>query len=108
MAFTFKNAKLVLTTTPTDVYTVPASTRSIIISAAAVNVHGSSTTVEAQWTDNSDGNAITRLAYGLPIAKNGTESLLIGKLVLETGDKFKASCATPNAVEITLSIMEIT
>lgn len=108
MAFTFKNAKLVLNTTPTDVYTVPASTKAIIISAQVVNVYSSSVTVDALWTDSSDGSAPTRLVYALPVAKNGTESILTGKLVLETGDKLRASCVVPNGAEITLSIMEIT
>lgn len=54
MAITYKNARAALTTSYATVYTCPAATTAIVLTAQAANVDGAvSADVSAQWLDNS-------------------------------------------------------
>jgi len=54
MDITYKNARAALTTSYANVYTCPAATKAIVLTAQAANVDGTATTdVSAQWLDNS-------------------------------------------------------
>ena len=67
MANTFKNAKLVIQSTASDVYTCPSATVAIVISCQVANVSAASEEVEVWWTDASDSNAVVYLVKDVVI-----------------------------------------
>jgi len=107
MPNTFKNARLVIQASATDVYTVPSATVAIVIGCQVANVSASSEEVNVWWTDASDSNAITRLVKDVVIPTKASLAPIAGKLVLEAGDKIRAQGETNNDAEITVSVLEI-
>ena len=111
MALTYKNAGAALGTSYATVYTCPAGTAAVVTLAQAVNVDGTNlATVEAQWLDDSNADAATRISpVGLPVpAACGINILANGPVNLEAGDQFQAKASASGDIEITLSIIEIT
>lgn len=104
---TYKNAKAILGTGSTDVYTCPAATTAIVLMAQAANEKGTTAvTVTAGWTDSSNGAALTHLEKEAAIAAGAALGLLSGPLVLEAGDKFQALCSEASGIHLSLSILE--
>jgi hypothetical protein len=107
MANTFKNAKLKIQDTLTDVYTCPSATVAIVIGCQVANVSATPEEVEVIWTDASDGNAVTRLVKDVIIPAQAALAPIAGKLVLEAGDKIRAVGETNDDAEIVVSVLEI-
>jgi len=107
MANTFKNAKLKIQDTLTDVYTCPSATVAIVIGCQVANVSASNEEVEVVWTDASDGNAVTRLVKDVIIPAQAALAPIAGKLVLEAGDKIRAVGEDNDDAEIVVSVLEI-
>ena len=107
MAETFKNAKLIIQSSATDVYTVPSATVAIVVGCQVANVSAAAEEVNVWWTDASDSNAITRLVKDVIVPVKASLAPIAGKLVLEAGDKIRAQGETNNDAEITVSILEI-
>jgi hypothetical protein len=107
MAETFKNARLVAGTAATDVYTAGSGVTAIVIGAQAANVGTANVEVDVWFTDSSAADAITRLVNDVVIPAKASLAPIAGKLVLETGDKIRASANSDNNVEITVSVLEI-
>lgn len=108
MAETFKNARAVLSASAADIYTCPASTTAIVLLAQVSNVTANSVTATVQWVDASASNAVTRLIYAVLILQADSLGCLDGKLILEAGDKIQALCNTASAIELTISVLELT
>ncbi len=106
----FKNANLICTTSVTDVYTVPGGvTSSVVLLLQATNVTNRADVITVLWTDASNGNAVTRLCYQVPVPAQQSIGCLTGKLVLEGaggGDKIRAQCGTFQAIELSVSVLE--
>lgn len=104
----FKNANANLTTTVIDVYTCPANKVAIIHGAQITNVTTTTeTNVTVQWTDASNSDKITRIAFDFRLeGKLAFNPLVNTKLVLEAGDKLQALAAAANVCEITLAVLE--
>jgi len=110
LAETFKNANLDVTSTPTTIYTAPASTTSIVMSLRISNVDGSvSDSITAEWID-SDGTTKAYLGYTLTVPADSVLELAgESKIVLETGDKIDLTGAAASGdLEAFMSILEIT
>jgi hypothetical protein len=107
MANTFKNAKLKVQDTATDVYTVPSATTAIVIGCQVANVSASAEEVSVWWTDASDSNAITRLVKDVIVPGQAALAPIAGKLVLEAGDKIRVQGEDNDDAEITVSVLEI-
>lgn len=107
MAETFKNAKLKIQSTASDVYTCPSATVAIVMGCQVANVSAANEEVSVWWTDSSDSNAITRLVEDVVIPAKASLAPIAGKLVLEAGDKIRASGQTNDDAEITVSVLEI-
>jgi hypothetical protein len=107
MANTFKNAKLKIQDTMTDVYVCPSATVAIIIGCQISNVSGAEEEVELIWTDASDGDAVTRLVKDVVIPIQAALAPIAGKLVLEAGDKIRVVGEDNDDAEIVLSVLEI-
>jgi hypothetical protein len=107
MAETFKNAKLKVQSSATDVYTCPSATVAIVIGCQVANVSATAEEVAVWWTDASDSNAITRLVKDVIIPGQAALAPIAGKLVLEAGDKIRAQGEDNDDAEITVSVLEI-
>jgi hypothetical protein len=107
MAETFKNAKLKVQSSATDVYTCPSATVAIVIGCQVANVSATAEEVAVWWTDASDSNAITRLVKDVIIPGKAALAPIAGKLVLEAGDKIRAQGEDNDDAEITVSVLEI-
>lgn len=109
MANTFKNAKLALTTTLTDVYTCPAATTAVITLVQVANIDGTANAeIDVVWTDASDANSATYLAKTIVVPADASYSALGGRLALEAGDKIQAKADAINKAQITVSVLELT
>jgi hypothetical protein len=107
MANTFKNARALIQTTTTVVYTVPSATTAIVIGCQVANVSASAEEVSVWWTDDSAADAITYLVDEVIIPTQASLAPIAGKLVLEAGDTISATGETNNDAEITVSVLEI-
>lgn len=106
MALAFKNANLLLTTSATQIYQVPANTSAVITMMQATNKTSLADRITAQWVNNAN-SAVTSLVQDTPVPSRGAIGCITGKLILKAGDILRAQCATHQSIEVTLSIMEI-
>ena len=112
MPNTFVNAGQVCNTSLTDVYTCPSTniagnvTASVVMMIQVANVTSRADVITVVWTDASNGNAVTRLAYQVPVPAQGSIGCLTGKMVLQPGDKIRAQCGTYQALELVLATLE--
>lgn len=107
MARTYVNARAVLGTSAVDVYECPANTKAIVLLAQVSNTTAIAATATVQWTDSSNSVAVTRLLTGTPVPANQSMSAMSGKLVLEAGDKIQALGGTASAIELSVSVLEL-
>jgi hypothetical protein len=107
MPNTFKNSRALIQTTTTTAYTCPASTTAIVIGCQVANVSAALEEVSVWWTDDSNGDAITRLVEDVVIPAKAALAPIAGKLVLEAGDTIACTGQTNNDAEITVSVLEI-
>lgn len=111
MANVFKNAKLSLSESIQDIYTVPTSTTAIIFNAHVANVAKTSPAASANypltlsWVDVSSSSAVTYLADEIVIPKYSAYQP-IQKLILEAGDILQGFSSASAALDVTLSILE--
>lgn len=107
MAMIFKNAKAVLGTERSTVYTCPEGVTAIVISAQAANVVGGTADlkVTAGWTDATDA-VFTELAPAVPIVAGAAMGLISGSVVLLPGDTFEALCTVASGAKVTLGVIE--
>lgn len=109
MAYTYKNARLVVTGSYVTAYTCPASTTAILLAVTAANIDGSNTvTASLQWLDSSAADAATRLVSVVSIPVGAAINLLAGEQVLEAGDALQALAGATSDVELSVSVLEIT
>ena len=94
--------------TDITVYTVPASTTSIIIGLTISNKVTNAVTVDVKLESTTSGNANVNIGENLPIPSGSSLDALAGKVCMNTGDILKIQSDTANSVDIALSIMEIT
>ena len=112
MPNTFRNANQICNISLTDVYTCPSSnsagnvSASVVMLLQATNVTNRADLLTVLWTDASNGNAVTRVVYQVPVPAQSSIGCLTGKLVLEPGDKLRAQCGTFQAIELSLSTLE--
>ena len=110
MANTFKLKTKAGVTTLATVYTVPSSTTAIVLGMMIGNTTSSaitSTVTLSSDTSDTETNADVELLTTTPIPGNSTLELLSGnKIVMQTTDYIRVYGS--GAVDVTLSIMEIT
>jgi hypothetical protein len=101
---TFKTVTLDLTTAQQTVYTTPVGVTTVVLLAQVSNINTtSSITASANFIRSPNTTAIIKNTI-IPINDAGT--LLSGKLILQTGDSFTASCSTNNSGQLILSYLE--
>lgn len=108
MAENFRNARAVILNTNTDIYTVPAATKAIVIGCQVANVKNDGPVgLTIWWTDASASNAVTRLGEIIVVPEAAAYEPIGGKLVLEAGDKIIAKSSSSTDLEATLSVLEL-
>ena len=113
MANTFKlKTKANIDASLVAVYTVPASTTTVIIGCTVSNVKGSSVTADVQIVtaavsgENADDVYVVK---DIPLPTGSSVEIMAGnKIILEAGDIVKVKGSVTDAVDALLSIMEIT
>ena len=113
MANTFKlKTKAGIDASLVTIYTVPSSTKTVIIGLTIANVKGASVTADAQVvTASSSGENAddVYLIKDIPLPAGSSIEIMSGnKIVLEAGDVVKVRGSVTDAVDAMLSIMEIT
>ena len=102
MANTFKNyTSTSIGTSATTVYTVPASTTSVVIGLNLANRTASSVTVDVQLGS-------TYIVKGASVIAGSALSALDGKIIAETTDTIVVTSDTASAIDATVSVMEQT
>lgn len=110
MASSYKTlGQLDLTTTSlTDLYTVPASTETVVSTVVIANRTASPTTF--RLAARIDGDAISNrhyLAFDVPVAANDSTTLTLG-IALEATDVISVQAGTANALSINAFGAEVT
>lgn len=100
---TFKTVAVDVTTVPTDIYTCPVDTTTIVLLAQATNISASS---DGNITFYSSVNGNTELAKNFTVPVGDAAALLSGKLVVETGSKVGVYANANSVLKLTLSILE--
>jgi uncharacterized linocin/CFP29 family protein len=109
VANTFKNTKLKIQSgAGNDVYTCPSATTAIVIGCQVANTDSTTAeNVRVWWTDASNSNVVTHLVDEVVVPARSTLAPIVGKLVLEAGDKIRAGGQVNDRAEITVSVLEI-
>ena len=103
--------------TPYKMYTVAASTTTVVLGLILTNIHTAAITVEVELVSdtanrggaNDVANGTSFLVQDVSIPQGSSLELLTGgKVVLEATDEIKVDCSVADKVSGTLSIMEIT
>ena len=98
--------------TPLTLYTVPASTTTVVIGLTLCNVHTTSVTASVKIesdTSDTETNETVFVTKDVSIpAGSSLELLTGGKVVLQTTDILKIDCSVSAKIDATLSILEIT
>jgi hypothetical protein len=101
---TFKTTTANVTTSSTTVYTTPAGVTTVVLMAQVSNIHPTdSVTISASHVRGSNSTSIIKNTI-VPI--NDAASLLVGKLILQTGDSFVISADANNKSQFLLSYLE--
>jgi len=96
-----------LTGSNADVYTTPASTRTLVYSIQVTNTDTISRTFTVTLSDNSAGPVEYKLAHEMPLAAGETIELLVKPKVLETSDKIRALGSVTSVIDISVSGIEL-
>jgi hypothetical protein len=92
------------------IYTVPASTRTVAIGCVLTNKSASNITADIQIvtasTTGENGDDVY-IAKGVLIPTADSLEIIEGKVALETGDAVKVLASASSALDVALSILEI-
>ena len=112
MADTFNNSPVKLTTTTiTDAYQAPnvADTdRAIVLSCMVANVNGTSAAEITLALTSSTDTELSKIANTITVPADSTIEMIPNKLILKRGQKLRATASQANALDVTVSCMEIT
>ena len=109
MANTFKlKSKNNIGVSTVGIYTVPASTTTVIIGVTAANISGQGNNVGIGISRGSNGDDISILK-NVPIPQGSSlEIMQRNKIVVEAVDTVTAKSDVNNSLDVALTIMEIT
>jgi len=97
----------IVTTGPVNIYTAPVGYSAIILLAQTANVGNNKQTITFAHERNVTGIAVTtELLQNFPVPANDSASLIVGKLVLETGDSLVVSSSNDTDLKFISSILE--
>lgn len=100
-----KNARAVLTTSLSTIYTCPSNTQARVL-GCQVAATGGTAELDLQWTDDSASDAVTWLVEGVEIPDNTALAPIAGSLVLEAGDRLRGLASSSNRLHVSFSVDE--
>ena len=101
-------AETTLTASNADVYTVPASTQTIVRSIHVTNKDTQSRDLTVSLSDNSAGPAEYKMSHLIPIPVGTSVDILKNPKILEANDKIRGLASATTALDITVTGIEIT
>ena len=101
---TFKTIVANVTVAANTVYIAPAGVTTVVLMAQVANVNATQTVKVSASHIRGANN--TRLITNALIPLQDAASLLMGKLVLESGDGFSIQADLSNSAELSLSLLE--
>jgi hypothetical protein len=106
MANTFKRKTVAnIDTTLVAVYTVPASTTTVVLGCTLANISSSSITASIRLVNSGDDTYIIK---DIPIPSGSSVEVMAGnKVVMEPSDILQVQGSIINSLDATLSIMEM-
>jgi hypothetical protein len=110
MAENYKSVGDNITTSLSDLITVPVGSTLIVALLQVANVNQyayGSADVTVMWYQASSGKSMA-IASGLSIPSKTSISLLEGKLVLLAGDKIRIQSSVSSTLDIIMSYLEVT
>lgn len=108
MAETFKMLNQTLTTVEANVYVCPAATQAIIFLAQAANSDGTNSADVTIFATDSSAGSKKYLTRTVPVPSDSATSFLTGKLVLEANDYISGLASANSAIDVTISVLQIT
>ena len=111
MAETFSNSGVQLTSTGvTTIYQAPATAgaKAVVLSSLAANATGTvSVNYSLDLTDSAN-TLIATIAKTIAVPANATLELIPNKVVLNSGQKLRATAAAASGIHVVTSVLEIT
>jgi len=103
----FKTVTKVATTNAVGIYTAPVGYTGVVLLAQATNIGNNTQTVSFSHQRSTAGVAVTtEILKSFPISSSDTANLLVGKLVLESGDVLVLSATSGTDIKFIGSILE--
>jgi hypothetical protein len=100
----FKTTTANVTTSSTTVYTTPAGVTTVVLLAQVSNIHASeSVSISA---NHIRGSNLTSIIKNTVIPTTDATNLLLGKLILQTGDSLSIIADANNRAQLLLSYLE--
>lgn len=101
----FRSKPIILSTTPTIVYTTPIALSTIILSAQISNVDVATHTFSASLIKRGSSTR-TELGLNIPVPRNDAFLLIDGRFVLEELDSLEFSASSNGNLKLILSYLE--
>ena len=95
-----------LGTGTTTVISAATTTKYLVKSVHATNIFSADTSFNLAWVDNS-GTQTYYLGYNITIPQASSFQALDGTFTLDNLDSIQASCSYDNAIDLSISYMEI-
>ena len=104
----FRRISLPLLSSSRLMYQVPFNRAGIVLIALGTNVTplAQTVTVAVSTVVSENGMPYAEVVKNIDIGSYDAAHLTVGKIVLTDGDSLFASCSSPSAVNLTLSILE--
>jgi hypothetical protein len=99
----FQTVTAVVNVSPSVVYTAPVGYTGVVLLAQVANIGASSEDITLVHRRSSTD---TEMLKNFPIAESDTANLLVGKLVLESGDRLVLSGSNGTDLKFIASILE--
>lgn len=103
----FKTITKVATTNAVGIYTAPVGYTGVVLLAQTANIGNNTQTVSFSHKRTVAGIAVTtEILKNFPVSTSDTANLLVGKLVLESGDSLVLSASNGTDIKFLGSILE--
>lgn len=91
----------------TTVLSASTTTKLMVKTIHATNVFSADTSFNLRWVDNSAGDSYY-MSYNITIPQSSSYQALDGTFTLDNLDSIQASCGNSNAIDLSISYLEIT
>lgn len=104
-SYAYIPVRAAITTTPTDIYTVPAGKTAMLLTAQAANIDG---TAAADVTATVGGATKRALANTITVPADAALGLITGPVALDAAETIRVTASANGDLEFVGTVMEIT